>query len=189
MIKTIGWIASIFIIVCIFSSFNRTFNPIPIKYKLDFRTQFNQFYICDKGSPQNTGSSNFWSTDAYNDRLALDDGILGVGIQSYGHVKGELYILKTVNNHFEPKLYNHIVEGGLEIKSGKLQVLDCPNSTLILEIKLNPGKYRVRIYSWGFDKTDIDEDEGTDYYKVEIWPDNNMKREVLKRYNRLPVKK
>jgi len=73
------------------------------------------------------------------------------------------------------------VEGGLEIRSGILQVQDCLSSEVELEVKVNPGKYRVRIYSLNLDSV-AGNDEGDDHYKIEIWPDVNMERTILKQY-------
>ena len=53
-------------------------------YNLDFHTAYNQFYVIDPEATANTGSDKFWTQEAFNDRLALEDGVLGVGIQSYG---------------------------------------------------------------------------------------------------------
>jgi hypothetical protein len=49
-----------------------------------------------------------------------------------------------------------------------------------LEIELLPGFYRIRVYSSGLDT--VIGDEGEDFYKIEIWPDRNMERKVLKQY-------
>jgi len=160
-------------------SFQNTCN---MTYKLDFKTQYNQFYISDKESPNNTASDSFWTEKAHNQRLAMEDGVIGIGIQSYGHVKGELNLLSSVNNDKDYSKYDHIVEGGLNVKSGTLQVLDCPNSEVELELKIKPGKYRVRVYSSNLVTADMDEVEGNDQYKIEIWPDSNMERKVLKQY-------
>jgi hypothetical protein len=167
-------------ILCL--SFKAGEDPIAI-YHLNFQTQYNQFYLYDKGSAGKTDSKNFWTQDAFADKLAMEKGILGVGIYSYGHVKGELCILMKPPQAIAYDRYDHIVEGGLEIKSGVLQVLDCPNSKVELEVKVKPGKYRVRIYSSNLAGGDMDEVEGKDYYKIEIWPDENMERKVLKRYS------
>lgn len=77
-------------------------------------------------------------------------------------------------------LYDHIVEGGIEIKSGTIQILDCPSSEIQLELSVKPGFYRTRIYS--INLASVDGDEGEDFYKIEIWPDLEMDRKVLKRY-------
>jgi hypothetical protein len=76
--------------------------------------------------------------------------------------------------------YDHIVEGGLNINSGILQVLDCPNSHVELEVKVTPGSYRVRIYSSNL--ASVEGDAGDDYYLIEIWPDIYQVRTVLKQY-------
>ena len=152
-----------------------------MNYKLNFYTQYHQFYLSDKQSPQDTGDSGFWTEEATQFRLAIGDGVLGVGLECYGDFKGELAVLDKKTNHIEYGLYDHIVEGGLNIRSGILQVLDCPNSNVELEVKVDAGIYRVRIYS--INLASVVEDSGDDYYKIEIWPDLNMERTALKQYS------
>ena len=153
-----------------------------MKYKLEFSTQYKQFYLCDKESFKRTESSEFWTIDAHNDRLAIGEGILGIGTQCYGPVKGEMDILDRINITFDSTLFDHIVEGGIEIKSGILEVLDCPNSNVELTILLKPGSYCVRVYSSNLES--VDGDAGNDYYKIEVWPEQqaSMERNVLKRF-------
>ncbi|MEO6631699.1 MAG: hypothetical protein ABIN13_08260 [Mucilaginibacter sp.] len=150
-------------------------------FSLDFYTSHNQFYIFDKASNGNTGSDRFWTEDAYNDRLAIEDGILGVGTECYGPIKGEVTILTTKKEPIEFDLYDHIVEGGIEIKSGTIQILDCPSSEVHLELNVKPGFYRTRIYS--INLASVNGDEGEDSYRIEIWSASEMERKVLKRYS------
>lgn len=128
----------------------------------------------------NTDSDDFWTTQAHYDRLAIEKGILGIGTECYGLLKGELDVLDSINNQIDTTQFDHIVEGGIEIKSGILQVLDCPNSNIELEVKLKPSRYRIRVYSSHLDNSNGKEEN--DYYKIEIWPDENMNRKVLKQY-------
>ncbi|MGC4040336.1 MAG: hypothetical protein QM710_06000 [Flavobacterium sp.] len=156
-----------------------------MKHKFSFYTQYNQFYLADKDGKGDTGSSNFWTKEALKDKLALEKGIIGVGTQSYGEIRGEIEILEKPSDNVDYGLYDHVVEGGIDIKSGELQVLDCPNSHLELKLKLNPGKYRVRVYGSNFDSVieeDLANDTDNDFYKIEIWPDENLERKVLKQY-------
>lgn len=149
--------------------------------KFNFYTAYNQFYIADKDFEGNTGSDFFWDDEAFIYRLAIDKDILGISTACYGNVKGELVILKEavdINNY---NFFDHIVEGGIEVKTGFINILDCPNNSIEMEIKVMPGKYRVRIYSFNLNSI-TDEDDGDDYYKIEIWPDDNMKRKILKQY-------
>lgn len=152
-----------------------------MSFSLDFYTSHHQFYICDKGSSGDTASDGFWTEDAFNDRLAIEDGILGIGTECYGPIRGEVIILNAKNESIDSDLYDHIVEGGIEIKSGMVQILDCPSSEIQLELSVKPGFYRTRIYS--INLPSVDGDEGEDFYKIEIWPDSEMARTVLKSYS------
>jgi len=151
-----------------------------MKYFLDFETSHNQFYIIDEAYQKNVPSYNFWNTEAFSYRLAVEEGIVGVLTLSYGHIKGEIKILDKENDLIDFIKYDHIVEGGLDVKSGILQVIDCPTSKVSCQIKLEPGLYRIRIYSSGFKDTDMDEMESNDYYIIEIWPGKALERKILK---------
>lgn len=156
-----------------------------MKYKLNFHTQYNQFFLEDKEKKANTNSSDFWSDEAFNAKLAMVHGIVGVGTHSYGNIKGEIEILDKPVENIDYKLYDHVVEGGISVESGELQILDCPNSSVELELKVKPGKYRVRVYGSNFasvKEPDLTNDSDNDFYKIEIWPDDNMERKVLKQY-------
>jgi hypothetical protein len=150
-------------------------------HKLDFYTQYSQFYICDSNSPLKTDSDEIWTDEAHESRLDVEEGILGVGTECYGPVKGELEILNQENTTAETDLFDHIVEGGLEIKSGRLRILDCPNSSIELDIPLTDGIYRVRIYSSNL--SSVDGDEGDDFYRIEIWKGTGTIRNIIKKYN------
>ncbi|MBC9811536.1 hypothetical protein H9Y05_03525 [Crocinitomicaceae bacterium CZZ-1] len=50
------------------------------------------------------------------------------------------------------------------------------DSSIEFELNVIPGFYKFRIY--GFDRA-ID-DDGNDYYRIEIWSDRNTERKVLK---------
>ena len=151
-----------------------------MKYHIDFYTSYSQFYITDKDSEGATNSDKVWTTEAFNERLAIEDGILGVGTECYGPVKGEVHLLTSPNNQEVLDEYDHIVEAGINIKSGIIQILNCPDSNIELEINIEPGIYRVRVYSSNL--ASVEGDEGDDYYKIEIWPDVEMGRKVLKQY-------
>ena len=152
-------------------------------FKLDFITQYNQFYLSDKFAQGNTASDSFWTDVAFKERLAVEDGILGIGTECYGHVKGELGIFDSANAEIDYNKFDHIVEAGIKVKSGILQITGCPNSLVELEVEIRPGLYRVRIYSSELTGSYNDEiDEVSGYYKIEIWPGFDMERKVLKEY-------
>jgi hypothetical protein len=147
--------------------------------KIDFQTQYMQFYICDRNSSMAL-DDEFWNEEAYRMRLANAPGILGVGTECYGPVKGEIEFLLTEPNTIDLNNYDHVVEGDLEIKSGVLQIQDCPNGAVEFEKQINPGHYRVRVYSSNL--ASVEGDEGEDYYRVEVWGSDPIGKNLLKEY-------
>src|SRR6478735_1574050 len=133
---------------------------------LDFYTSHLQFYIRDKSSRFRTDSIEFWTDQASEDRLAIEEGLLGIGTECYGHVKGDLQVLNASPEEENISSYDHIVEGSISVTSGILQVRACLDNTPTIELKLPPATYRVRIYSSNL--ASGDEDDGDDYYKVRI---------------------
>ena len=152
-----------------------------MKFDLNFTTDYGQFYLNDKDEGD-TGTENFWTNEAFNDRLAVEKGILGISIaNSEGMVKCELEILNSKSLITDFSIFDHVVEASLEIKNGFLQVNDCPFSSIILEEKIENGDYRVRVYFNNL-KSAYSENP-KDYYKIEMWKDIFSDRNVLKRFN------
>lgn len=152
-----------------------------MKFHLNFTTDYGQFYISDKTPTESTGSENFWTDQAFADKLAVEKNILGISIANEeGKVKCLLEILdsKSLTNDFSN--FDHVVEASIEIKSGVLQVIDCPSSEIEMETKIENGEYRVRVYSINLESA---YNENTkDSYKVEMWKEGYAERIVLKRY-------
>lgn len=149
--------------------------------QFQFYTQYHQFYLKDKGNLEGMDSQDFWSEDAFREKLALANRGLGIGTQSYGNIKGEIELLEFPVTKIDYNIYDHIVEGGISIPSGELEIVDCPNMQVELCLKVIPGNYRVRIYSSNL--SSVIDDDGDDYYRIEIWPSNELERKVLKQYS------
>jgi DNA-directed RNA polymerase alpha subunit len=159
--------------------------PLPsARYKLDFFTKENQFYLCDSAFTGETGDTSFWTSKAYDDRMATakDKDIVGVTIESFGHVKAELSILDAPSKEKDFKKYDHVVEAGMRVSSGILEVLDYPDHKIQLKAIVTPGYYRIRVYSYELANIDAEADEGTDHYKIEMWTSSNFQRKVLKQF-------
>ena len=149
-------------------------------YKLDFLTEYNQFYLSsDNRSEMNL--INSFILDGYTDRLTNFNNTLIIRTETYGHVVGEINILQQALN-FDQSKYDHIVEAGIDINSGLLEVINCPYGDIELQIKLIPSTYRVRIYFSNMLGYDHDEDKLDDFIKIEIYPEDNKERKVIKRY-------
>ena len=149
--------------------------------KLDFSTSYNQFYLVDADYLES--DKDLWADSAMMERLSADKGLIAIYTQSYGPIKGELDILEKNGKDEDFAGYDHVVESKLDLKTGVLQVQDCPNSSVVKEVRLDPGLYSIRVYSKGLDT--VEGDEGDDYYRIVIWPaeDTDMRVKVLKQYN------
>jgi hypothetical protein len=155
-------------------------NVPPLIKKISFYTSYHQFYISDKNDNANTGSRNFWSQSSFERRLAIEQNTLGVSTSSYGNILLEIIFLDTKSEITDYNAYDHIIELGLEVKSGVLQILDCPNFSVVFEQKIPPSSYTLRIY---YSNLAIeDEDVGGDSYKIEIWEGFKEEVAILKQY-------
>jgi hypothetical protein len=150
--------------------------------KYRFGTAYSQFYLADKESPAATDSNSFWTEDAFADKLAVEEGILGVCTGTYSYVKCEVSSLAHRPDESSFDGCDQVVEASLELKSGVLQLLNCPDSTVIASISLPIGVYRVRVVTTGLESIIDEEYEANDKYLVELWPEPLAAREVLKRY-------
>jgi hypothetical protein len=147
-----------------------------VVYPLNFWSEYYQFYILDSKTTATTDANDFWCPDAEPRRLAIGEGLLGVTIGTYGNVKGELRILTQ-----KPELdtsADHVVEVSMRLPSGLLEVRDCTGYETQLAIPLSKSTYRIRISS--FNLGTIENDEGQDFYIVEIWKNRFAKPTILK---------
>ena len=154
---------------------------MPEFFEIDFTPQYNQFYLSSDKGDTALADGLEWSEESYNDRLAVYEKFIVVYPESYGYVKGELYLLESLNSNIDFLNYDHIVEGGLSIESGILQILNCPNSSIEFQCEILPGSYRIRIYFSSMAGYDSDEDESDDRCRIEVWPATNFQVKVLKR--------
>lgn len=153
-----------------------------MKYNLDFTPSYGQFYLFDKDKEGATDSPNFWSKAAFESGLALEKGVIGVSIASYRRVRLEVEVFDIAQPILDFDKWDRITEGSLKIKTGYIQVLDCPNSEVQLEIKVEKGAYRIRVYGANF--ASVVGDDGEDFYRLEIWSASYEKRKVMKKYNK-----
>ncbi len=153
-----------------------------MNYQLQFRTSYSQFYIADKSSPHATDSNSFWTDEAHKCRLAIEEGIIGVGIETYSYVNAEINLLRVRPVEADLALYDNIVEGSIEARSGSLQILDCPSSYIALELTVKSVFYRIRVCASKLNSV-VDEDEAADdFYSIDIWPEQYSPRRIIKQY-------
>ena len=149
------------------------------KEKLTVYAGYHQFHIKDEQATGSTGATDFWTPEAFNDRLAVNPGIVGIATGSYGDVQVEIEVYESEPGS-ESGSWDHIVEADIDLSSGNLLVCGCPDPEEVSRINLAPGVYRVRVCYGNLDS--VMDEEGQDYYKLRLWPDSFSKPEVLKRW-------
>jgi hypothetical protein len=147
-------------------------------HQLKFSSEYYQFYILDSQSEGKIDAPDFWNDEAGERKLAIGEGILGVTIATYGNVNAELKILDK--KPIENKKASHSIEASLKVPSGKLQIKDCTGYDTQLEIDLDKTDYRIRISSFNLET--VVDDEGNDYYEIEVWKGKFTKPKLIKNY-------
>lgn len=139
----------------------------------------HQFYVEDGDAPGNTGDPSFWTEQAFNDKLALVTGIVGIGTGSYGRVR----VYSELHDTAPPldlTAWDHVTEANLEVTSDTVRVIGCLD-TEGENFTVKPGTYRVRCCHANLAEAD-DIDDGEDWYVVQIWRAPISPPAVLKRW-------
>lgn len=145
-------------------------------HDLSFFTEYYQFYILDSETKAQTDASDFWNNEADKRKLAIGKGLLGVTVAKYAVIDVKIKVLSAEPS---PDFYaDHIVETPLKVPSGRILIQNCTTSETQLTLDLDKGTYRVRISS--FNLWTVKNDQGDDYYLVEIWKSKQAKTALLK---------
>ncbi|ATL45709.1 hypothetical protein COR50_00220 [Chitinophaga caeni] len=134
-----------YIINSIYSRIPITIQKEPfLKMAFNFNTSHNQYYLADTDAPGDTGVPSFLLQTAFDARLAMAEGILGISTGSYGDIRGTISILSSIPESLDDSA-DYIVEAGISIMKGEIVILDCPDSNVELAMQLPNGLYRVRV--------------------------------------------
>ena len=141
---------------------------------------YNQFYVEDRDAAGDTGSLDFWTDEAFQNKVAVVPGTVGIGTATYGYVCVHTE-LHDASPSIDLAAWDHVTEAGLEITSGAVRVTGCLADEGE-DFAVASGPHRVRCCH-----ADLAEasgtDEGTDWYIVQIWPAPLAPPIVLKYYS------
>ena len=139
------------------------------RHQFDVFADYFQFYLQDDDTPLGD-LSEAWTPEAVDRLLAVAAGAVGVGTVRNTDVP------VTIEVHdgepgAEPQSWDHVTECDLEVKSGRIVVAGCtdyfPDAA---RISVPAGLYRVRACYGGLDSLSDDGLDGSDHYRVQIWP-------------------
>ena len=144
----------------------------------------SQFYVQDGLlRPGAINDLTFWTKEASARRLAIGDGILGIGTSSYAFVK-----VRAQHHQTAPPVdlsqWDHVAEADLVMKTELILIMGCLSpSGMFFEVK--PSLYRVRTChaNLGQSEHEAPRDwtgEFGDWYLVQFWPSKPLQPQVLK---------
>lgn len=151
-----------------------------IKEEIRLYASHHQFYIQDSEPLGTSDDPEFWTDQACDDRLAVAEGLLGIGTGSY-----DLVVVRVQQHSSEPSLdlsdWDHVTEASLAVRTPFVLVLGClaPSG---LFFRVLPGHDRARCCQANLATSVESTGEAGDWYLVQFWPAPYSGPRVLKRW-------
>ena len=149
------------------------------RYAWHLYASHHQFHLEDDGDPGDAGNEGFWSEEASADMLAMGPRIIAVVTASYGRVRVVLE-LHHARPPLEPEPWDHIVEGSIDLPSGRIRLIGCLDDAWMVK-QVPAGSYRVRCHG-GSLAGGVEYGDGADHYLLQLWRAPHAARHVLKRW-------
>jgi hypothetical protein len=144
----------------------------------------HQFYVQDSEPSGSSDDSTFWTKEACKNRLAIGDGLIGIGTGTYDFVK-----VRVEQHDAEPPVdldqWDHVTESGLQIRTKFVLIMGClSQSGLFFQVK--PGHYRVRACHANLAESEQEVPNDwkggfQDWYLIQFWPSKPLRAKILKR--------
>ncbi|MET7946591.1 hypothetical protein [Micromonospora sp. NPDC005324] len=153
---------------------------------LELFADYHQIHLSDEGS---TGDlSEAWTDQAVVDRLAVVDDAIAIGTSVNVTVAVRVDVLDAppADDHTD---YDHVVEGSMQIRSGRLVVMGCTDyEPDAARVQVPVGPLRVRAASSNLaeaERSGLDSDEAPhtmERLRVQVWPAPGGEPVVVKRW-------
>jgi len=146
---------------------------------------YTQFYLTSDPNKIGSDDPEFWSKEAYRERLAVGPFTLSVGTDTYGKVPVDIEVLDSPSQ-VPLDDWDHVVEASIDIPSAVLEVSGCPDSETLARIEMPAGVYVARVFCRGL--SEFPDDGGSyngDSYLIQLWRGEHRNRTVLKRFERI----
>jgi hypothetical protein len=132
----------------------------------DVFAAYRQFYLWDRGMT-NQAPEDYTDEDVRR-RIKTGPHVVVILPQRYATVPVEVEV-HDADPGFDPAAWDHVAEASLHLPTGQLQVHQCTSGP-VAEFQVPPGWYRVRSLGGGFATIDESGREGSDHYRVVLWP-------------------
>jgi hypothetical protein len=157
------------------------------RHEFELFADYFQFYLQDEDERIGIGDlSDAWTKEAAERLLAVAPGVVGIGTARNMTVP---VVIEVLDHEPEADFdeWEHVVEGGLELKSGRLVVAGCtdyfPDAA---RLPVAAGTYRVRMSCRGFETISTNGLDGDDTYRVQLWAVERLEPPALRKQAKSP---
>jgi hypothetical protein len=150
------------------------FRPRRKSISLRLFADYHQFYLQDEASPGDLTEA--WTAQAVADRMAVGNGVVGIGTESKDTVRVEVELLTSRPNS-DLARWDHVTECSLDASSGRLLVAGCTDYV--------PDARRVSVPGGRVGLRTSHRYGPREQYRVQLWPGEAEAR-VLKRFEPPP---
>ena len=148
-------------------------------HRFEIFADYHQFYVWDSGVGPSAPED--YTDDDVRSRVKVAPNVVVVQPVRDVTVPVDLEIHDT-DPGFEKARWDHIAECSLDLPTGRLQVDECTGSVR-LDLEVSPGTYVVRVLFSGLDTLSGDGLEGSDRYRIDLWPGSTRELKVIKQWN------
>lgn len=160
-----------------------------ISAELELFADYHQIHLFDDNSVSNLGDA--WTEEASQDRLAVADDAMAVGTSVNVNVAVTMQVLEAAPEDDSAE-YDHVVEGSLQVPSGRLVVMGCTDyEPEAARFGIPAGPVRVRAARRTLSEAerlgiDSDDDPATmERLRLQVWPAPQADPVVIKRWKPL----
>ncbi|WP_206343998.1 hypothetical protein [Streptomyces mesophilus] len=154
--------------------------------KLRLFADYHQLVLTDEASESSLESA--WTEQTLADRIAVAGSTCGIRTEVNVDVDVEVYFAAEPPE-LDVSSFDHVVEAGLDIPSGRLVVMGCTDygpDAARLDVPAGPLRIRVQKYNLARAvEADIDSDESEDTMeriRIDVWPAAYVPPQVFKRW-------
>ena len=157
-----------------------------ISAELELFADYYQIHLFDDGSVTDLGDA--WTDKAVLDNLAVAADAIAVGTTVNVNVAVTMQLLDTAPED-DSAAFDHVVEGSLQVPSGRLVVMGCTDyEPEAARFGVPPGPVRVRVARSNLAEAqrlgiDSDDDPRTmERLRLQVWPAPHDDPVVIKRW-------
>jgi hypothetical protein len=147
-------------------------------YSIEVFADYHQFYIWDSGL-EIERCLDFTDLDCIRMVKVEPNQVIIQPVRNMD-VPVDLELWDT-DPGFDEASWDHIAECDLDLPTGNLQVHECTGGPK-LDLKVNPGSYRVRALFSGLGTLSEDALDGDDRYKLVLWPGTPQDLRIIKQW-------